>query len=168
MSIFPTKLFRLTRLFEIAGAREPAAWAKSEIDEGIPQLARFLFLRQAWRSIIPDGDTSWIEREVRSSKQDPAMPGAGLGMALARLLHAGAEPRDVAEVARAVQWQLLHSICYQLSDPSIDEKELQHVRWGLFEVDDEGKIGRPIEGLHESVLETDPTGREMRPKDAGR
>jgi hypothetical protein len=40
------------------------------------------------------------------------------------------------------------------------------VGWGLFEVSEDGKVGRPIQGLHESVLQTDPTGREMRPKDA--
>jgi hypothetical protein len=31
-------------------------------------------------------------------------------------------------------------------------------------MDPEGLLGREIGGLHESVLETDPTGREMRPK----
>jgi hypothetical protein len=57
-------------------------------------------------------------------------------------------------------------MCYQLEDPSIEEPELNQVAWGLFEVDDEGNAGRSIHGLHESVLETDPTGREMRPKNA--
>jgi hypothetical protein len=37
--------------------------------------------------------------------------------------------------------------------------------WGLFRV---GETGDPIQprigGLHESVLETDPTGREKRPR----
>jgi hypothetical protein len=166
MSIFPTKLSRLTRLFEVAGARAPAEWAKSELEEDIPQLARFMFLRQAWRSIIPDGDTSWIDLEVQSAKRNPTAPGSGLGLALERLTAAGANAADLSEVARAAQWQLLHSICYQLSDPSIEEEELQHVGWRLFEVDAQGKIGRPVEGLHESVLETDPTGREMRPRES--
>lgn len=39
------------------------------------------------------------------------------------------------------------------------------VNWGLFEIDEDAKpFGRMIGGLHESVLELDPTGREMRPK----
>jgi hypothetical protein len=84
MPIFSTKLSRLTHLFEVAGATDPQAWAKSEIDEGIPQ----------------------------------------------------------------------------------EEPELSQVAWGLFEVDGEGNAGRSIRGLHESVLETDPTGREMCPKNA--
>jgi hypothetical protein len=153
-------------LFELAGARDPNAWAKSEVEEGIPQLARFLFLRQAWRSIVPDDDTSWIEREIQSATRNPNAPGSELGVALAKLKGAGANLRDLTVIARNAQWQLLHSICYLLSDPSIEEEELQQVAWGLFEIDEDGNIGRPIECLHESVLETDPTGREMRPKDS--
>jgi hypothetical protein len=38
------------------------------------------------------------------------------------------------------------------------------VGWALFEVDDNGRPLREIGMLQESVLETDPTGREMRPR----
>jgi hypothetical protein len=166
MSIFSTKTTKLTRLFELAGAADPQSWAKSEVDEGVPQLARFLFLRQAWRQVVADDDVTWIDREIQHAKRSPDAPGAGLGLALSRLLNSGANRYDLTELARTVQWQLLHGLCYQLSDPSIEEPELSEVGWGLFEVNEDGKVGRPIEGLHESVLETDPTGREMRPKDA--
>lgn len=40
----------------------------------------------------------------------------------------------------------------------------EEVRWGLFQVDDDGPPIAPLAGLHESVLETDPTEREMRPR----
>jgi hypothetical protein len=60
----------------------------------------------------------------------------------------------------------LHRICYLLSDPAIKEPELQHVSWALVEVDQQGNRGREIGGLHESVSETDPAGREMCPKPA--
>jgi hypothetical protein len=89
-----------------------------------------------------------------------------MGLVLNRLLAKGAAREDLSELARTAQWQLLHDICYLLSDPSIDEQELSHVGWALFEVSDAGEIGRCINGLHESVLETDPSGREMRPQDA--
>jgi hypothetical protein len=35
--------------------------------------------------------------------------------------------------------------------------------WQLMRTNDDGDCLGPIGGLHESVLETDPTGREMRP-----
>ena len=166
MSTRSAKLARLTNLLEVAGARDPKSWAQSEVDEDIPQLARFLFLRQAWRRVIADGDTSWIDREISGAEKSPGTPGAGLGRSLKRLVSAGADREDLTEVVRAAQWQLLFGLCYQLSDPSIEEPELEHVAWQLFEVSDDGVPGRPIDGLHESVLETDPTGRAMRPKDA--
>jgi hypothetical protein len=69
-----------------------------------------------------------------------------------------------------MQYGLLFDVCYLLDDPysaleGIEglPPELEGFSWGLFEVDDEDRVGRPISGLHESVLETDPTGREMRP-----
>jgi hypothetical protein len=37
----------LTKVFDKFGARDPRAWAKSQLTEGIPQLQRFLFLPQA-------------------------------------------------------------------------------------------------------------------------
>jgi hypothetical protein len=55
------KLQRLAEVFRKVGASDPEQWAKSEVEEDIPQLARFLFLRGAWRSVVSDGDTNWIE-----------------------------------------------------------------------------------------------------------
>lgn len=65
-----------------------------------------------------------------------------------------------------MQAQLLFAVCYLLEDPNIQEKQASDVRWRLFLVDDDGHPQEPLSGLHESVLETDPTGREMRPREA--
>lgn len=46
--------------------------------------------------------------------------------------------------------------------------DLPLVNWTLFEVTDEGEPLHPIGGLHESVLDTDPSGREMPPGGVGR
>lgn len=40
----------LVEKFRAAGAERPGEWAASEVEEDIPQLARFLFLRSVWRS----------------------------------------------------------------------------------------------------------------------
>ncbi len=123
----------------------------------------FFFLRQAWKGVIEDGNTSWIDAEIAGARQAPNNPGSGIGPALERLVAGGALRDDISTVARIMQWQLLSKMCYLLSDPSIEERELQDTAWCLFEVDESGNVGRPVDGLHESVLETDPTGREMRP-----
>jgi hypothetical protein len=161
-----TPLAKLTAVFRTLGAPNPESWARSEITEGIPQLARFLFLRQAWRNVISDDGDQWISNEIEYATKRPAEPGAGAGLALKRLLAAGASPKDLTELVRVMQWQLLFNLCYQLEDPGDVEPEVSHMAWALFEVDADGNPIQQIGGLHESVLETDPTGREMRPKPA--
>jgi hypothetical protein len=63
-----------------------------------------------------------------------------------------------------MQAELLFSLCYLIEDPGDVEPEVEDVAWALVQVDAEGTVLDTIGGLHESVLETDPTGREMRPR----
>jgi hypothetical protein len=87
------------------------------------------------------------------------------------MLDAGASRDDIAEVVRVMQWEVLAGLAYQLADPGVVDypsDDLPPVNWGLFELDDDGEPLRPIDGLHESVLDTDPSGREMRPRGIGR
>jgi hypothetical protein len=161
---------RLTEIFRLAGATDPEGWAGSEIREGIPQLARYLFLRAAWRGVLPDGDASWIDAHLVQNGA-PDDPGAGLKPALARIMERGVDRGDLTEVVRVMQWHVLAHICQILDDPYGAVDDLQMVPeladykfgWGLVELDEDGKVGRSIDSLHESVLDTDPSGREMRP-----
>jgi hypothetical protein len=165
------ELRRLTEHFRAMGAFDPESWAKSQLEEGIPQYARLVFLRQAWKNLIVEGDSSWIKALIQESERRPRDPGAGAGPALKRMLAAGATREDIAEVVRVMQWQVLAGVAYQLADPGVVDypsEDLPRVNWTLFEVDDNGEPLHPIDGLHESVLDTDPSGREMRPKGVGR
>jgi hypothetical protein len=158
---------RFTEYFRSLGTPDPESWARSQVEEGKPQYARFLFLREAWKNVIGDGDTSWIEPQMQQAEDRPHDPGAGSGPALKRMLAAGASREDIAEVVRVMQFAVLAGLAYQLSDSDVVEyptREMPRVNWTLFEVDDDGKPLHPIGGLHESVLAVDPTGREMRPK----
>lgn len=150
----------LTALFQKLGARNPAAWARSQINENIPQLARFLFLRQAWQLVVNDKDPSWIT-ELRQVQPDK--PGGDAGPAIARLLAAGAQEDDLTKLVRVMQWRLLAGLCQLLDDPGNIEKEVNDTAWRLFQVDESDHPIAIIPGLAESVLETDPTAREMRP-----
>jgi hypothetical protein len=161
----PSDLTELTKLFETFGASEAEAWANSQLKENIPQLQRFLFLRQAWRRIIAESDTAWIDRQIANADSYPSGPYAGVGAALKRALAKGVSRQDLTDIARGVQGQLLFGVCYLLDDPSFTEPELRDFAWGLFEVDEnDNPIAPRIGALHESVLGTDPTGREMRPR----
>jgi hypothetical protein len=126
-----------------------------------------VFLREAWKTVIADGDTSWIDVLIGEAERRPQDPGAGAGSALKRMLAAGASREDISEVVRVLQWRVLFGLSYLLSDPGkvkYPSKKLPRVNWTLFEVDEDGEPLHPIPGLHESVLGTDPSGREMRSK----
>lgn len=154
----------LSALFRRLGARDPDGWASSQIDEGIPQLARFIFLRQAWRNVVSEDDPAWIDRSIEATRARPDEPFAGVGHALASLRKRGATDRELTDLVRGMQAELLFSFCYLLDDPGELEPDVSHIAWALAQVDDAGNILGSIGGLHESVLDTDPTGREMRPR----
>jgi hypothetical protein len=154
----------LTALFHKLGARDPEGWAASQVEEGFPQLARFLFLRQAWRAIVDEDDPSWIDREIGRAEARPSEPYAGVGHALRKLRARGATDEELTDVVRGMQAELLFQFCYLLEDPGDVEPEVAGVTWSLLQVDNEGHVLDSIHGLHESVLDTDPTGREMRPR----
>jgi hypothetical protein len=163
---FMSQLKELTQLFQRLGAPEPENWASSQINEGINQLGRFLFLRQAWREILDEDDHSWIQAQIDRSSQNPDAPCSSIGPALQNLLAQGAKPQDITDVVRVMQYELLFRLCYLLGDPGDLEGEVQNVSWGLVQFDEAGKAIDRIDGLHESVLGTDPTGREMRPRES--
>lgn len=152
----------LAALFARLGAPDPSSWAASQLDEGIPQLARFLFLRQAWKQVVPEDDASWMDAFIAVAEKQPNGPYAGVGHALRSLRARGATNEELTDLVRGMQAELLFSFCYLLSDPG--DLEVEDVGWALVQVDRSGKVGDGIECLHESVLEMDPTGREMRPR----
>jgi hypothetical protein len=156
---------QLRDLFSQLGAKDPEGWARSQTQEGINQLYRFLFLRQAWSNVISEVDHSWMDAAIAVAKAHPDAPHSGIGGALGRLIKAGAARDDLSDLVRGMQAQLLFNLCYLLEDPSLLEPELAEVGWALVETDRESApTNTTIGGLHESVLETDPTGREMRPR----
>lgn len=155
----------LTDIFSKLGADDPEEWAESQIEEGIPQLARYIFLKGCWDNIIKDGDTSWINNQIDNTPVDSREPFSGIAHALRRLLDSGADPKDLIDLVRGAQAELLFSFCNQLDDPDSVEDN-QYVNWGLVQLDDDDQPTNFISGLHESVLETDPTGREMTPRNS--
>ena len=103
----------LTQIFTDLGADDPESWATSEVEEGIPQLARFLFLKGCWDNIITDGDNTWIDRIISDTPEESNEPYSGTAHALRRLIASGANRDDISEVVRGIQAELLFKFCYQ-------------------------------------------------------
>lgn len=142
----------LTDLFRKLGAREPESWARSQIDEGIPQLARFVFLRQAWKEVVGGSGASWLAGLRRHAEAT----GGKLLDALKRMEALGVTEDELTTIVRSMQGELLFRICHLLEDPGELEPEIGDMGWGLFQIDQDGHPTGGIAGLHESVLETDP------------
>jgi hypothetical protein len=167
-SIVPSMSWRsmnereLTNLFQKLGAHEPQSWAHSQITEGIPQLARYVFLRQAWRLVINPDDRSWIA-EIRNL--DCVGAGNDVRPILDRVITTGVKVDDLTTIVRIMQWRLLAGLTVLLDQPwDLDSEITQDdMWWGLAVVDRNDNPLVPLDALIESVLETDPTGREMRP-----
>jgi len=158
---------QLTELFRNLGASEPDDWASSEIDEGIPQLARYLFLKGAWDRIATDDDTSWIDNVISNVPPNSADPYSGAAHSMRRMIAAGVSKSDIAQLIRSTQAEFLFDLCYMMDDPGAVAGNDSLVNWAFVEVDDNDNAGRQINGLHESVLKTDPTGREACPRPDG-
>lgn len=158
------RLAELTELITRIGVSEPELWAHSEVVEGIPQAARAMFLRMAWRDVIePFRDPEWIDGDLERYRNDPEAPYAEGSAAVGRMLAAGVHREDVALLAWSVAAQAVFSLLYHLEDyESVDGAP----GWLLVELDGETgePTGRVVNGLYESVLETDPAGREARPR----
>ena len=98
----------LTDLLARLGAPNPAGWARSQIREGMPQLVRFVFLRQAWKLIVASGDTKWIEQQLQVSAHEPL---GAIASALTRLLAQDVQKEDLTTVVKVMQCRLLFSLC---------------------------------------------------------
>ena len=157
----------LTEIFRKLGANDPDSWVASQVDEGINQLGRFVFLRQAWSHVLKEGDIAWIDDTVDRARANPSEPFAGVGLALSELLERGVDRKVIVDLVRGLQAGMLFSMCELLDDPGDLPEEVSEMQWALFEVDTSGMPIGSIDSLHESVLETDPTGREMRPSEGG-
>ncbi|MDM4771903.1 hypothetical protein [Solimonas sp. SE-A11] len=107
----------LTERLRRLGCPDPEGWARSQMEEGIPQLARYVFLRQAWKRILGENDHGWIENVLQNLQRSPDAPYAGQGHALKRLRELGARDEDLTDLVRGAQAELLFDFCYLLEDP---------------------------------------------------
>lgn len=132
--------------FEALGAADALDWARSEIDENQPQLARFVLLRSLWRGAI-DG---WADPEALEQVA-----------AARRLLDAGANRNDLVLLARAVAYEAVFAAVDELDCGGDVNVSGMDVGWVVMESGEGGSsTGRPLAGLHEDLLTMDPSGRD--------
>lgn len=146
-----TDIEKLAGLFAALGATDRESWARSEADEGLPQLARYRLLRAVSHDVAGWERTAsrWVETYRHGGPASDSM---------SRALAAGVTVEDLGTIARETVFCLL----YRLSDPTDDtapvgvEDELPS--WELVEVSAAGEAtGRVLDGLYEDMAELDGT-----------
>src|SRR5258708_7066954 len=101
------KAEHLIRFLTEQGLGDAEDWVRSEIEERIPQVARFLMLRTFWESMIDVYQNSavWIQRCITEAEKNPHGYFADAGQALKRMVETGVDNADIGRVARMVAYE---------------------------------------------------------------
>ncbi len=144
------------------GASQPETWARREWREGLPQLSRLLLLRHLWEEAIDAwrDSTLWIENLAEDARKGDPGPFAEAGESLLRLLRNGADPADIAALARFVAYESVFSVVHCLDEGYDPEHEGQLPGWALVERDPLGHVtSRRLSRLHVDLPALDPGER---------
>ncbi|MFJ7946632.1 hypothetical protein ACIQ6K_23715 [Streptomyces sp. NPDC096354] len=151
-----TDIDKLTGLFEALGADDAPDWADSEVEENIPQLARYRFLRMVWQDIdvwssaAPD----WVE-----AYRKEGLAGGAVERAVRLGLTSGELGEIAREVARETAFGVLHSLAEPADGDLPPEVEEQLPGWCVAELSPQGEpTGRMLDALHEDLDELEPQG----------
>jgi len=136
------KLEDLLRKLEKAGAKKPLDWALSDVEESIPQFARFLMLKRLFE-IIEDieGNIGFADDVDENYESDIEEVCDQLKTAI------GEEVLNkfLKSYTKGVMWQVINLIDEGNYNTNGDPG------WVLKEVSSEGKVtGKNVGGLHES------------------
>jgi hypothetical protein len=147
----------IEQMKELGGATNPELWVRSEIEENIPQMARFLILRKLWKEIDSwrDDVAFWVERNINEAEKRPQHPLAKAGFSLKKVKDLGVSLDDLGNIAEMVAFE---SIFYAVSTIDegyeSDEDNESLPCWHLIETNaNDEPTGRFIDGLHESLLD---------------
>ncbi|MEU9389298.1 hypothetical protein AB0D86_04755 [Streptomyces sp. NPDC048324] len=137
---------RLRRLLAALGAEDPEGWAESEVQENLPQLARYRLLRALSRDI-----EAWDAATVDSLRD---------GMKWAEGARLADPVAEATRIARAVARETVFSVLYRLADPNSDdlpaELRQQMPGWVLMETTPVGgPTHRVLDALFEDLDTTD-------------
>jgi hypothetical protein len=152
----------LTEVFRQAGALDPELWASSQLDEGINQLGRFSFLKSITSEWLKEGDLDWVTNRIQHNYSEPGDPCSQLNNALEEMLDRNVSREAIVDLIRVIQYETLFHVCSTIDRTYVSDMPVN--KWSLYQLDNDNNPGEVINGLHESLLEFDPSGNEMKPR----
>jgi hypothetical protein len=157
-------LEELAEVFRSYGTDDPEELARSELEEGIPQLAIFSVAKALSFCVFDQDDDHWIDQEVERAKDGPNDPCAQIGPALQEMLSKDVSRRAIVDLTRVIQYGLLSRVVSVIDGSRVEDVPIRN--WKLYQTDEEGYPVAAIHGLRDMLPRLDPTGREMRPRDS--
>jgi len=102
------------------------------------------FSERAWDEIInADAAGSWIDATIASAKKTPDEPFADVGPVLESILKKGVTRDELFRVARMIRYETVFETVQLAAEEELD--------------------GDQLEGVHEELLTSDPSGKDGRP-----
>jgi hypothetical protein len=141
---------RLIATLRAAGCDDPEGWADSELQEDIPQLARYLLCKAIWE----DAMEPWRQ------------PGAlGSYPEAQALLASGVDAEQLRRLGGRIAYDAMTAVITAIDQEQyVGEADVPHDAPGWIVVEVDGKslepTGRNAGFIHESILSVDPTGTE--------
>jgi hypothetical protein len=115
-------------------------------------------LKRVWEYIADDEDLAWIDNVAAQPADNGPM--GDFGEITRRMLAAGVSKQDIARFARINGYEAAFGTLYSIGSGVGDVS----LRLQAFDDETDKSVDAKLGGLYESLLGSDPTGREMRPK----
>jgi hypothetical protein len=141
---------QLVAALRAAGCSDPEGWADSELEENIPQFARYLLCKAIWEAAIEP----WRQEDALD-----AFPDAKL------LLDAGVDRERLRALCGKVAYETMTAVNHALdAEEYLGPADVPEDSPGWLIIETDGKTleptGRRAGAIHESILSVDPTGTE--------
>lgn len=154
----------ISRMKEL-GAEDAEGWVRSEIEGGIPQMARYIFLRRVWSEINGwEADLgSMYERVHAEGERNPEGYFAKASGAMERMRAAGVSLEDVSCITKMAAYEAMFGLIQVIDDGGDPDAGDDLPGWALIEIGPDGEdTGRNVDALHESILEVLPAEEERK------
>jgi hypothetical protein len=154
----------LASAFAELGVPDPESWAKFELSNETPHLARMSVLRSLWNCVSVDDDGTQlkqqIEQPLRTTRDYPTTRHL-----LAHCVDRGVTPAVLAQLVRSVEIDLLQRVTYELDGGEI-APSVPEIEWAIFQIGEDGQpFGPALENLPAAFIMLDPADREGGPRD---
>ena len=156
MAINRKKLADLAAKMRQVNLPDPEEAAREELETGSPILATYSFLKWLTDEMVRSGDYAWMDHALQHTEANPV-----LGLALRRLLDAGADREELNTLVRIMQFKICDHVCFMLDQVAvsgyvpIQDFGVYHVGGGKSPTEDK-PIAR-LEALHEEIGAWDPS-----------